>query len=1203
MFAIVCFSVCSVKTFDAQLGIQLPWISEEVKVPAMYTRHSFRHFLPALRNFCLLAVSVVAVMAQISGSGSIQGTVTDPSGAIIPSASVTAINTATGVSTVRRATTAGFYVLSPLPAGDYSVTVATTGFQTQTQTHILVDALATVPLNIQLKIGSSAEQITVESQGALLHTDDAVLGGSVRSDVYKALPLAMNGVPRDPTQFIALIPGVSGLSTQVAGPSTASFNGAPVGQNEIYVEGVPFTFPSQQADSRNLALGVSVEAVDQFQVQTNGMKAQYQGMGMENYVLKSGTNEFHGGVFEYFRNTVFDARGFFPATTPIEHQNEFGGTIGGPIRKDKIFFFGSYDGYYYKTDSTPQLQNIPSILQRSGNFSELPAVIYDPATTMVSGSVTTRSAFAGNIIPPSRLSTAAKSFQSYLPSPTYAGFQNNYLASLAQGLHNNNTTDKFDANLSDKHRLFGFYSHGHYATDYTGSLAPGTAAFPLPYTAGRIVTELPTSAQLHETYVIRPNLLNEASFSYARIYIPITSATAGGGYPVKAGIKGLPPGGASDVFPTINFAGTNAPLGWAGTNAVAFDQTENAYTFQDNLQWIKGKHAVTFGYQMQRLQDANINPDTGTRATFSFSNNETAGFGPTGTLLTTTGNAYASYLLGLVDSASVTQNAAVELGSRFSEYSAYVQDDWKVNRRLTLNIGLRYDIYGPYHEQYNRTSFLNPLTPNPAAGGRLGALEFAGYGPDTCNCRLPVHTYYGNVGPRIGIAYQVNDKTVIRSAFGILYSHGGATGNNGTGASPGQSGFNATATFTSAATGQPAFNWDEGVPAYQQPPFINPGYGAGFTTANPTGAISVNYLPPNTADRAPYYDNWNFGIQREITPNMLVSATYAGSSGHFLSGAGGQGIWTNSIPIADLALGSLLNAQATPANITSAAAIIPGIALPFPGFTGTIAQMLKPFPQYSGVNLLWGNRGNSSWNSLQLTFDRSLSKGLTAHIGYTFSKEIDNLAASRNPFFARLERSPGTINRPHVFIATMVYRLPFGSGHQLGAGNAFVRALVSDWSLSALLNFSSQPPLSITGSGCNTPGVSSTCYVSYNPSFSGPVRINGNYGDGNALAPGAVSYINKAAFMDPAPYTFGNVPRTAAYGLYSPALFNEDFSLRREIRIRERIRFAIEANCFNITNSAYFAAPGTNIDSANFGQITSQRSLPRKFQINARISF
>ncbi len=1150
----------------------------------------------------LFAASRIAV-AQIAGGGSIQGTVTDPSGAVVPQANVTAVNVATGVETVRQTTAAGFYVLAPLPAGEYNVKVTAAGFQTLTQEHVVVNALATVSLSLQLKVGSSNQQVTVTESPTMLHTDDSTLGGTMENNVYTSLPLAMNGVPRDPTQFIALIPGVSGMSTQVAGPTTESFNGVR-GGNELYVEGIPLTFPSQQADTRNLALGVSVEAVEQFQAQTNGQKAMYQGQGMQNFVLKSGTDQFHGSVYEYFRNTDLDARGFFPATVPIEHQNEFGGTIGGPIKKDKIFFFGSYGGYYFKTAETPELESTPTLLQRTGNFSELPTTIYDPGTQACTGAVCTKQPFAGNLVPASRISPISKSLQSYLPNPTNSNITNNYLASLPEGLHNNNTTDKVDLNLSGKDRLFGVFSRGKYTTDFTGSLAPNTNSMPLPYTQGRIVEENTTIGQVHHTHVFTPTLLNDFSFSYSRIWIPLYSATAGGQYPQKAGLKGLPGGAASDVFPNISFAGVNAPNGWAGTNAVAFNQAENVWTMLDNFLWVHGRHAMAFGFQLQRMQDNNMNPVTGTRANFTFSNNDTAGFSPTGTLLTTTGNAYASYLLGAVNSASITDNYVTELGSRFHGYAGYIQDDWKASSRLTINLGLRYDLMGPYHEAYNRTSFLNPNMPNPAAGGRLGALAFGGYGPGTCDCgNVPINTHYLNFGPRLGLAFRLNDKTVLRAGYSILYAHQAGTGNNGTGVSPGQLGINANAAFSSAVTGQPSFYWDNGVPPYQKPPFINPGYGAGFTTTSPGTASSINYVPWKIAGKPPYFENWNFGIQREITGNMTVTASYAASGNHFVLGNSAVGIYTNSMPLQYLALGPLLAAQATPANIAAAQAIAPGIGLPFSNYQGTIAQMLKPFPQYSGVNYLWGTRGTSTYNSLQLVMDRRFSRGLAFNISYVFSKEIDNLGGNRNPFDGSLDKALGGSHRPHVLTSTAVYSLPFGAGHHLGSGNPVVRGIVSHWQLSAVINFSSSTPLSITGSGCTVTGISSTCIASYNPAFSGPVRINGNYGDGNIIGSKVVAYLDKRAFMDPAPYTFGNLPRSAPFGLLGPHRLNEDLSLRREIVLHEKTRLACEANMFNITNSVYFNSPGTNIDSATFGQVSSQQNLPRKVQFNARITF
>jgi hypothetical protein len=1150
-----------------------------------------------------LLLAHCAAMAQVAGGGSIQGTITDPSGAVVPQAQVTATNMATGVETIRQTTTAGFYVITPLAAGEYSVKVTAPGFQTTGQAHIIVDALATVSLSLQLKLGSSAEQVTVTESPTILRTDDATLGGTMENNVYTSLPLAMSGVPRDPTQFIALIPGVAGMSTQVAGPTTEAFNGTR-GANELYVEGIPLTFPSQQADTRNLAFGVSVEAVDQFQAQTNGQKAMYSGQGMQNFVLKSGTNQFHGSIFEYFRNTKLDARGFFPATVPVEHQNEFGGTIGGPIKKDKIFFFGSYGGYYYKTAETPELESIPTLAQRGGDFSALPTTIYDPGSQACVGAICSKQPFPGNLIPINRISKVSNSFQSYLPNPTNPNITNNYLASLPEGLHYNNTTEKVDFNLSNKDRFYVVYSQGRYMTDFTGSLAPNTDSMPLPYTQGRIVQENTLISQIHDTHTFTSTLVNDFSFAYNRIYIPLISATTGGQYPVKAGLTGLPGGAASDVFPTINFSGTNAPNVWAGTNAVAFDQTENVWTLVDNLLWVHGKHAIGFGFQLQRMQDNNMNPDTGTRATFTFSNSETAGFSSTGTLLSTTGNAYASYLLGALNSASITDNYVTELGSRFHGYSAFVQDDWKVNPRLTVNLGLRYDLMKPYHEAYNRTSYLDPLQPNPAASGRLGALAFAGYGPGTCNCgNVPINTHYLNFGPRIGLAFRLNSKTVIRSGFGIVYAHQAGTGNNGTGVSPGQLGINASATVSSSITGQPAFYWDNGLPPYQKPPFISPGYGAGFTTTSPSSALTLNYVPWKVAGKPPYFENWNFGIQREITPNMSIGVTYAGSGAHFVLGSSAVGIWTNSIPLQYLALGSLLAAQATAANLASAQAIIPGVGVPFANYQGTISQALKPFPQYAGVNYLWGTQGTSTYNSVQLNFNRRFSQGLTFNVNYVFSKELDNLGSNRNPFAGYLDRAPGATNRPHVLTGTTVYRLPFGAGHHLGSGNPVVSSIVRNWQLSAVLNFSSAAPLTITGSGCTVTGISSTCIASYNPSFSGDVRINGNYGNGNIIGSGVVSYLNKAAFQNPAPYTFGNLPRSAPFGLFGPYLSYEDASLRREFALHERVKFAVEANMFNITNGVHFGAPVTNIDSAAFGQVSTQANPPRKVQFNARITF
>ncbi|HWB83912.1 MAG TPA: TonB-dependent receptor [Bryobacteraceae bacterium] len=1158
----------------------------------------------ALRSGLILGALAFSqiLTAQIGGSGSIQGTISDPTGAVIPGATVEATNTATGVKTSRTTTAAGYYVLSPLPAGEYTVTASSTGFQSTVQQHIRVDALATVGLNLTLTVGAATQSVTVSSAPPQLDTTNATLGGTMRNEVYTALPLAMSGGPRDPTQFVNLIPGVQAGATQAAGTSYASFNGGQTYHNEVYVEGVPLTNAAVQGETRNLSLGISVEAIDQFQVETNSAPAMYQGQGVENYVLKSGGDQFHGAAYEHFRNTLLDARGFFPPTTPVEKQNEFGANLSGPIRKDKLFFFTSYDGYRYRQGSVPVLQSIPTLAERSGDFSALPVTIYDPTTTMCTGAGTgcTRQPFPGNIIPADRISKVSQSLQSYLPTPINSGLQNNYLSSLPIGLGVNNTTNKVDWNISDKNRFFALYSFGKYATNGLASISTGNQT-PLPYTESRIVQEISTTAQVHDAYVFSANLLNQFSYSFNRLYVPILSATMNGAYPEKAGLTGLPPGQASLAFPRVTFNGPNSPIQWSGTNAVAFDEALNTFSLQDNMQWIHGRHSFTFGYQMQWLQDNYTSPDTGTLATFTFSNNETAGFSPAGTLLTTTGNSYASYLLGSLDSAGITENAVTTIGARYRNYAAYIQDDFKVSPRLTLNLGLRYDIFGPFKEVRNRMSFLNPDLPNPAVDGQPGVLQFSGSGPFSCNCDTPVRTHYKNFGPRIGLAFKATENTVLRAGYAIMYARAGgvggrAGGRNGTG----QLGYSANPPLSSLDGGiTPAFYWDNGIPAYQHPPFFDSTLNTGFNTTTPAGG-GITYGDTAIGAKPPYYENWNVSIQRALAKDLTLTAAYTASAGHFLGTGVGRPVWSDQIDPRYLALGNLLRAQATPANLAAAQAIVPGIGLPYANFEGTIGQMLRPFPQYNGVSDIWGDIGNSNYNAFQIKLDKRLSRGLVFNIGYTLSKELDDTGTGRTAFNQGIEKSLGLTDRTHAVNVTFVYHLPFGEGHQWGSSNGLIKRAVSGWQISGLIQYYSGAPLALTASGCNAPYTGS-CYPSYNPAYNGPARINGDYGSGTAAA--TTAYINKDAFEDPAAFAFGDVSRTAPFGLRDTSTFELDTSLRREFAITERVKLAFQADAFNLPNFTRFSGIGTNIDSSSFGRVTTQGNLPRKFQLNARILF
>jgi hypothetical protein len=1216
---------------------------------------------------CLVWASFQA-MAQTSGTGAIEGTVTDPSAAVVGGATVTATNTLTNVSTVAVTTGTGHFVIPLLQPGPYNVTVTATNFETLTQANVIVDALATVSVNPKLTIGVAAQSITVTSEATMLNTDDVKLGSSMENEAYDALPLAMNQSARDPSAFEGLAIGVNTFSVQPAGPSTASFNGGQTYQNETYVEGLPMTSAGTESDTRNLAFGVSVEAVEQFQVATTGSEATYEGQGVSNFIIKSGTDKFHGGVYEYFRNTIFDSYPFFANHTiakPVEHQNEFGASVGGPVIKDKLFFFANYDGYRFDSAIVPTPQTIPSTKAQSGDFTEYPFPIYDPTTcisTNASGACTGRQQFSYNgvlnVIPPTRLSGVAKSFESYLPTPT-AGISANYLATLPNLVNNDSGTLKVDYNISDKHRLYGIYTRGKYANPLVGSLAtPGltsNSTLPVPYTDGRSVVEYATLAQVHEAYSISPSLVNDAGYGLSRLYIPLVSNTYPGSYPSKAGLTGLPAGVASSGFPDVTFSGNDAPVSWDGTNSHAFTEWQTTYTAQDNLLWTKGRQHFTFGFQWQALQDNENTPLTGTQAGFTFAGQETQNFcgnstvapckgGSNATALNTnTGLPYASFMIGNVDSSVVTQNSVAETGGRYKTYAPYAQDDIQVNPNLTVNLGLRWDLWTPFTEVENRMTFFNPTLANPVAGGIPGALQFAGHGTDSCNCNTPVQMKYKNFGPRAGIAYRVGANTVIRASYGMFFAHAGGVGGRTNGRQGlGQIGFNNNGNLASAVTGQPAYIWDNGYPGNPiNPPFINPSYGIGDILATapgaaaigsgPTTAQGLSYGDPEKGGIAPQYQDWSFDVQHSFSPNMTLSVAYSASAGHHLPGAGVTNPETNQIPVQYLPLGSLLTQTLVSTtgvlNTSTLAAVqaqFPSFQVPFTNFVGTVAAALRPFPQYSGLSDPWLDVGNSSYNSLQASLNRRMAGGLTFMLNYTFSKELDDLAGLRYPNANNLEHSVGTIDHAHVIQATTVYKLPFGAGHALNSDSAAVRSAISGWQLSGIFQLDTGAPISVGGTCTGYGIIDASCYPSLTPvgahgidgTAGAPTWGGGSPWQGakptNAAVAKTTAYINPAAFLQPAAGTYGNAARTAPLGLYAPTFADVDVSVRREIEIHDAMKLAIQADAFNVSNSVFFAAPNSSLPGTtaaatgagfSFGTISNVSNQARKLQFSARFEF
>jgi hypothetical protein len=1172
-------------------------------------------------GFCLLLAAVTVLFvaqglfAQVAGTGTIQGTVFDATGRVVAGAEVTAQEVSTGRISTQPTSSAGVYALSALPPGEYTVDIKAQGFAPVRQEHITVDALTVVGLNITMKVGSEVEQIVVTAAPPQLDTENGTLDTTIPNDTYSALPVSMGGSPKSPLGFLSFVPGSASGDFGVQ-----EINGGPGNTAFLYQNGLPVTTSEMQGDARNVNGSTSTEVVDQFQVVTSGIPAYYAGQGVTNLVLKSGTNAFHGDVYENVRNTVFDAAGFFSNAVPVEHQNEYGFSVGGPMLKNKLFFFMNLDRFKFVSGNQPQQYSLPTAAEREGDFSALldltdangnpaPQVIYDPSTTSCNAAtgVCTRKAFPGNKIT-GGLSNVAKLAEALLPPTANGNLQNNYSNALPNGEKQNTYFGKVDYNISTQHHLYAMFQTGKVSPS---SYYNGGAQLPLPFTSGRFGFQIITIAQVGETWTIKPNLLNLFGAQFNEFKTPFVNPTSGGGWATKLDITGLPLGDPQDIFPQFGFSGANSPTSWALNGySQSFSESAPNYVYQDNLQWVKGKHSFTFGGQfIENQENTNIpNSDSG----FNFSNSETAGFLPgKGTLDTTSGNAYASYLLGLVDNSSATDTSVQETGARYQNIAVYAQDDWKLSPKLTVNIGLRYIIPKPFVEQHDRNSWFNPNLANPEVGID-GALEFAGSSAaSSCHCRSEVKTHYMTFDPRIGFAYTVDPKSVVRGAYTVNHYNGGMLGGNANSQGASLLGYAANPSFNSPDSGiTSAFKLDSGFPAYQHPPFYSATLNTGYNTTTGNTGGGVTYNRPDTAGLSPYTENWNLTIDRAITPSMTLQVTYAGSGSHHIAVNGGVGKYSNQIDPKYLKLGALLQQPVTPTTLAQAQQIFPEVVLPYPTFVGSIGQALRPFPQYSGVGDPYAQFASESYQALQMSMQRRMTKGLYFLAAYTWSKNINDTGGTinfvystpRTAYDLHKEKAIDASNIPQQISLAWVYSLPFGKGHQFANQNGVLDAVVGGWQISSVQQYNAGSPLGTIGGACNVP-YAGGCYADYNSTFTGPVRINGRYGAGVSKTNTNTAYIDKGAFQDAAPFTFGTTPRTMAFGLRNPWYLNESATIGKNFNLIETMTLRIQADAFNVFNRTQFGGITTNIDSSAFGTISNQSNSPRNLQFEAYLKF
>jgi TonB dependent receptor len=692
------------------------------------------------------------------------------------------------------------------------------------------------------------------------------------------------------------------------------------------------------------------------------------------------------------------------------------------------------------------------------------------------------------------------------------------------------------------------------------------------------------------------------------------------------GVKGLPTGQAAGAFPEQSFSGTYAPSQWGTQNG--YQGNTNSLNLLDNLQWVHGKHSLSFGGQYQWLEYNYIYAFQGsTPATLKYSYAETATFTTGTTINTNTGLPFASYMLGAVDSGSYTQYApqAQETGSRFHPFALYVNDDYRLNNKLTLNLGLRWDVMPPFREAENRWAFLNPTATNSITG-TPGTLEFAGNGTNGCNCSTPIQNYYKNFGPRLGLAYSLDRKTVIRASYGVYYTHGGGVGGsaNSQPTSTLELGYSYQPSPSSLYAGLPAFYlngnsagtsmngtaWNSGttVNGYTNdptsvtfggtgyvavtPPIFDATYGTYYSSAA-TGVdklqTTLGYIDRYYGGRAPQFTGWSFGFQRTLAKNITATVSYVGNEGHFLYASNARGLYNDQLNPIYLSLGGTLSNTAKASNM-------PGGSLPYPTFNNTVAQALLPYPQYKGVSDVFGSVSNSDYDALQVSIIQQLHNGLSFMINYTFSKTFDDAGTFRTGYaipagtlannptksvpLDRIDRSLSTIDVPQNLSATSTYDLPFGKGH-IGDGNAIVRAVAGGWRLSDIFTFISGNPLAITSSSCTAPG-QGTCMPAYTPGYSGKVMPNGTWGhNATAATLSKIQYIDPTAFtatsnttVYPNPYIIGDVARTAPYGLRGPSNYDIDGSLRRTFDLTKdgRVKFVFEGNVFNAVNHVWFGS-------------------------------
>jgi hypothetical protein len=1127
------------------------------------------HLLATCFAICIVFLNASSPLRGQTVS-SITGTVTDATGGVTPNVKITATNNATQVVSHATTNSSGTYVVNDVIPGTYTVQAELTGFEASVHNGVLVEVGRASTVDIALQTGSVTQSVEVQEAAITLNTTQPELGTTIENAVVEALPVELSGGRgRQIDQFVFLAPGVTG------GTFSKRINGGVDFESEVVFNGVPMA--QSETQGFQTIWNPPFEQVNEFNVLRSSFSAQYGlAQGIVTYQTASGTNQLHGDAFEIVRNNWFDARGAYNATVPIDQENNFGFTFGGPIwipkvynGKNRLFFHFSYEKYINNVSST-NFMSLPTPAEKAGSFSATGLTIYDP---------TTGQPFPNDQIPTARFSPLSVSLLSLIPNPSLPGYVNNQQSLLGViPTRQDPWGFNIDYNINDKQSIHWSQWRDKWTTygTETGS-----------YLKGELGSE-----------IFQPDLGTVFLLNYSNNLTPHLVVTAGASWlgelnnqislEKDVNFAGAP---GSPQLPALNFSGPLSPT-TLGSPWIQSINRKLGWVIANNYLWIHGKHTFNMGFETRRTyQDDNECQQCA--GNFNFSANETAN----PTALGTTGNAFASYLLGTVDSATRVGSPEERLRNR--DFSPYVQDDIKLRPNLTINIGVRWDIMVPFTEVNNQIVFMNPYLPNPGAGGVLGAATQFGNcsgcaGYDRANIR------WDHLSPRLGASYGVNNKTVLQAGLSWNYLDGGAYeyGTSKVAVNYGNL-LNGSFHRNSTGTTTPGFgSWDSNVlPDPALTPF-SPSLGIG----NEINAFS------STDGLAPYVITWSVGIQRELPDNMLLSAHYTGNRGNFLPG---QLNVPNQMGAQYLSLGSVLGD-----SITSPQAIAAGISAPFPSFlatygsSATVQQALRPYPQYSYVFNNFDNSASSLYNALQMQLEKRYTSGLSFLVSYTLSRMMSDSNSGFSSFGAnslnknnqKAEWSVDNNDQPNLISIAGTYELPIGKGKYLLNNGGVAANILGGWQISPILTYTSGTPLWTGGPGgsVNVPGdpLDNGCNPCNRADIVPGVQQAFSYSNVYKGLP----VLNSAAFTNPGPWVLGTAPRVL--DIHGPWNLNENVSASKRFNIGEHVKAELRMSYFNLLNRVVLGGPDLTLTDPNFGMvINSQANTQRQGQAQFKLSF